>query len=909
MNLAEVTELSNRMLDEVERAVVGKRDALRLVLLGLLADGHVLIEDYPGLAKTLVARSFAQVAALEFARIQFTPDLMPADVTGSSVYDQRTAEFEFRPGPVFTNLLLADEINRAPPKTQAALLEAMQERQVTIEGRTRPLDPPFVVLATQNPIEYEGTYPLPEAQLDRFLLRIGIGYPSRADELDVLERRRERRTDEIELRSVVDGRTLRAMQQALEEVHVAESVGFYIVDLVRATRESRSVQVGASPRGKPRDSQAGARPRGARRPRLRHPRRRQGGCGAGARPPVVAAARAVGTAHSARGCRPRTARDGADTAGRRRSPALMSRAASPKVAAYSHTRRPGPDRRAGHGPARAGGDRSAVPRRPRRRPRRLRAIRAPGGGRVDRDRLIEGEELTVELRLATARTLEQAELWLEAPPALAARRRAQSGRPPDRGRRPGDGAACGCAPTAGADTRSATSTSAPAICSASSSTPGRCGARFRCASFPARRPCASSFARRRHSSTQATSARGTRAREPSSPTCARSYSATASGGSTGGRAPAEGSCGSTSSTRSATRTSSSSWTASPRRVTRRRGRSISRCAQPPRSPRSTPAGATGSGSSPSAACCAGSSPGRASTSTTGSSTRCSTPRSRSATRGVRSTSSRRRTLPPQALVIGLTALLDERSAGALLDLRARGFDVAVVEISPLPYVSAGPQPGRAAGVQALEAAPRGAAQRVPRGRHRGRGVAGGRAARRLARGGDGIQAARQARARLTLGRGGAYSPSPGWPRTRPRSPAGSAGCSRRSAQPQRSTLAVALALRSAGRSSPAGWSSSAASTPVSSSSAAARSTGGRRCTAPRFLARRRACLRRPGALDRRDARASCSGASPCSPSLAVVAVALGALVLAVGRASRRRRSRSARRRRRRGDRRRSARSG
>ncbi len=249
MNLAEVTHLSNRMLDEVERAVVGKRDALRLVLLGLLADGHVLIEDYPGLAKTLVARSFAQVAALGFARIQFTPDLMPSDVTGSSVYDQRTAEFEFRPGPVFTNLLLADEINRAPPKTQAALLEAMQERQVTIEGQTRPLDPPFVVLATQNPIEYEGTYPLPEAQLDRFLLRIGVGYPSRDDELDMLERRRERRTDEIELRSVVDGPTLRAMQQALEGVHVAESVGFYIVDLVRATRESRSVQVGASPRG------------------------------------------------------------------------------------------------------------------------------------------------------------------------------------------------------------------------------------------------------------------------------------------------------------------------------------------------------------------------------------------------------------------------------------------------------------------------------------------------------------------------------------------------------------------------------------------------------------------------------------------------------------------------------------
>jgi MoxR-like ATPase len=249
VNLSEVAERSNRLLDEVERAVVGKREALRLVLLGLLADGHVLIEDYPGLAKTLIARSFAQVAALRFGRIQFTPDLMPSDVTGSSIYDQRTAEFDFRHGPIFANLLLADEINRAPPKTQAALLEAMQERQVTTEGQTRALDRPFLVLATQNPIEYEGTYPLPEAQLDRFLLRMGVGYPSREDELGVLDRRRERRSDDIELRPVVDGETLLAMQGALEDVHVSRSVGYYVVDVVRATRESRSVQVGASPRG------------------------------------------------------------------------------------------------------------------------------------------------------------------------------------------------------------------------------------------------------------------------------------------------------------------------------------------------------------------------------------------------------------------------------------------------------------------------------------------------------------------------------------------------------------------------------------------------------------------------------------------------------------------------------------
>jgi MoxR-like ATPase len=186
VNLDEVSELSNRVLDEVEKVVLGKRDALELLMLGLLADGHVLIEDYPGLAKTLMARSFAQVTSMDFSRIQFTPDLMPSDVTGSSVFNQREADFEFRPGPIFANLLLADEINRAPPKTQAALLEAMQERQVTSEGQTRKLGPPFLVLATQNPIEYEGTYPLPEAQLDRFILRMSVGYPARQDEWQML---------------------------------------------------------------------------------------------------------------------------------------------------------------------------------------------------------------------------------------------------------------------------------------------------------------------------------------------------------------------------------------------------------------------------------------------------------------------------------------------------------------------------------------------------------------------------------------------------------------------------------------------------------------------------------------------------------------------------------------------------
>jgi MoxR-like ATPase len=228
---------------------VGKREVLELVLMGFLADGHVLLEDYPGLAKTLLARSFAQVTDLEFSRIQFTPDLMPSDVTGSSIYNQRTGDFEFRPGPIFAKLLLGDEINRAPPKTQAALLEAMQERQVTIEGHTNVLDRPFLVIATQNPIEYEGTYPLPEAQLDRFILRTSIGYPDRAHEWEVLERRVERKVDEVELDVVVDRSTVLDMQRATEQVFVAESIGYYMVDVVKATRESTRVQVGASPRG------------------------------------------------------------------------------------------------------------------------------------------------------------------------------------------------------------------------------------------------------------------------------------------------------------------------------------------------------------------------------------------------------------------------------------------------------------------------------------------------------------------------------------------------------------------------------------------------------------------------------------------------------------------------------------
>ncbi len=220
----DVQTVGVRILDELERAVVGKRDALELVLLSVLADGHVLIEDLPGVGKTLIARSFAQVCSMSFGRVQFTPDLMPADITGGSIYDQRTASFTFIPGPVFTNILLADEINRAPAKTQAALLEAMEERQVTLEGETRSLAPPFLVFATQNPIEYEGTYPLPEAQLDRFLVRISLGYLAPADESELLLARARRRRELVELEAVCDGDTLRELQAMVEEVHLSESV-------------------------------------------------------------------------------------------------------------------------------------------------------------------------------------------------------------------------------------------------------------------------------------------------------------------------------------------------------------------------------------------------------------------------------------------------------------------------------------------------------------------------------------------------------------------------------------------------------------------------------------------------------------------------------------------------------------
>ncbi len=248
-SVAEASALAGRVMDEVARAVVGKRETLMLVLAAILAKGHVLLEDFPGLGKTLAARSFAQALGLDFARAQFTPDLLPADLTGSYIYDQKQGEFVFRPGPLFTGLLLADEINRTPPKTQSALLEAMQERQVTVEGRTFALPAPFHVLATANPVEYEGTYPLPEAQLDRFLMRVSFGYPTRDQEWDVLRRRLDRRQEAQVLEPVTDAAGLLGMQAAIETVTVEESVGRYCVALAAATRDHPHVQMGSSLRG------------------------------------------------------------------------------------------------------------------------------------------------------------------------------------------------------------------------------------------------------------------------------------------------------------------------------------------------------------------------------------------------------------------------------------------------------------------------------------------------------------------------------------------------------------------------------------------------------------------------------------------------------------------------------------
>ena len=249
MTVAQVAERAGAILDEVATLVVGMRDPLKAALAAVLAGGHVLFEDVPGLGKTLAARSLATALGLTFRRVQCTPDLLPSDITGSSVFDPSSASFTFRPGPVFAGLLLADEINRTAPKTQSALLEAMAERQVTVDGTTYPLPEPFHVVATSNPVEYEGTYPLPEAQLDRFMVRLAVGYPVRDDEVDVLERRLARRTEVGSVRTIVDAATLRQMQAGVESVNVEGDILRYCVDLAAATRAHDAVEVGASPRG------------------------------------------------------------------------------------------------------------------------------------------------------------------------------------------------------------------------------------------------------------------------------------------------------------------------------------------------------------------------------------------------------------------------------------------------------------------------------------------------------------------------------------------------------------------------------------------------------------------------------------------------------------------------------------
>jgi len=242
-------QIISEIMNEISKVIVGKEDVIKMVMLGILSDGHILIEDYPGLAKTLIAKSFAMCLGCDFKRVQFTPDLLPADITGTYVFDQKSAEFFFRPGPIFTNILLADEVNRAPPKTQAALLEAMQEKQVTLEGKTYPLKSPFIVVATQNPIELEGTYPLPEAQLDRFLMKIKVGYPTVDQETEILRRRLFRKRDDVDLRQMADPEKVVRLQKAVEEVYVDDDILRYISEITHATRRHPKIEVGASPRG------------------------------------------------------------------------------------------------------------------------------------------------------------------------------------------------------------------------------------------------------------------------------------------------------------------------------------------------------------------------------------------------------------------------------------------------------------------------------------------------------------------------------------------------------------------------------------------------------------------------------------------------------------------------------------
>ena len=249
VSVSEISSICKKLVDEVGNVVVGKKNMLKYVVLGILTDGHILFEDFPGLAKTLTAKSFSQAMGCKFTRVQFTPDLLPADITGTYVYSQKTGDFKLIKGPIFTDVLLADEINRAPPKTQAALLEAMQERQTTLEGETYPLDHPFLVLATQNPIEYEGTYPLPEAQIDRFIMRLSVGYPNEAEETEILNRMQHGEIHDIKIDKVVSPTHIIEMQKAIQDVYIDADVQNYIVKLVQTTRNDPRIEVGISPRG------------------------------------------------------------------------------------------------------------------------------------------------------------------------------------------------------------------------------------------------------------------------------------------------------------------------------------------------------------------------------------------------------------------------------------------------------------------------------------------------------------------------------------------------------------------------------------------------------------------------------------------------------------------------------------
>ena len=249
MNIEEAASICDRVMKEVGKVIVGKKNVIEKIILAIISNGHVLIEDYPGLAKTLMAKTIAATLGCKFKRVQFTPDLLPADITGTYIYNQKTGEFELRKGPIFTNILLADEINRAPPKTQSALLEAMQERQVTLDGKTHLLEQPFIVIATQNPIEYEGVYPLPEAQLDRFLMKLRIGYPSKEEEKEILRRRILRKSDDVKVEKIINAEDVIELQKIVEEVYVDESIISYIVQIVRETRRHSRVEVGVSPRG------------------------------------------------------------------------------------------------------------------------------------------------------------------------------------------------------------------------------------------------------------------------------------------------------------------------------------------------------------------------------------------------------------------------------------------------------------------------------------------------------------------------------------------------------------------------------------------------------------------------------------------------------------------------------------